>query len=226
MDSRTSLGRIVVRSFRVVPWLNVSAFGCVACALGAVLGTGSIARGQNTQKAAATTRANEVEEIYIARSVPESFDAPTAFCTHERIGFKSPNIEGQYTFRSTATRSSDGRMVDTNANTVGSMHVCSGPTSDPTIINLYGEGLLGSTSFKGSGKCHLRRDLPEEGLISERCFLNLSGLPSQFVGGLLTTNTMLSRNRVGMETDPPGYTQSSIATIRLWKRRTERQAPQ
>ena len=116
-------------------------------------------------------------------------------------------------------------MVNANAKTVGRLHLCSGPTSDPTIINFYGEGFLGSTSFNGIGKCQGRRDLPEQGLASGSCFLNLSGLPSQFVGGLLTTNTMSSRNRVGVETDPPGYTQSSIATIRLWKRRAERPSP-
>jgi len=62
-------------------------------------------------------------------------------------------------------------------------------------------------------------DFPEQGTGSTSCFLHLSGLPSQYVGGLLTTNTMWSLKGQGMETDPLGYTQASIATIRLWRKR-------
>jgi hypothetical protein len=161
----------------------------------------------------------QVEEIYIARSVLESFTTPTAFCAPGRIGFEGANFEGQYTFRSLATSGPDGRVVDVNVKTIGSIHLCMGPTSDPKILNFHGEGLLGSMPFSGLGECRLRRDLPERGLNAYNCFLDLSGLPSQFVGGLLTTNSMTSLNRLGMETKPPGYTQSSIATIRLWKKR-------
>jgi hypothetical protein len=35
----------------------------------------------------------------------------------------------------------------------------------------------------------------------------LSGLPDQYVGGLLTTNSLNSSNVLGLETDPRGYTQ-------------------
>jgi hypothetical protein len=42
------------------------------------------------------------------------------------------------------------------------------------------------------------------------------------VGGLLTTNSIGSLKDMGLETDPPGYTQSSIATIRVWKKRSQR----
>jgi hypothetical protein len=63
-----------------------------------------------------------------------------------------------------------------------------------------------------------KRDFPEKGLIVYRCFLDLSGLPGGYVGGQLTTNTMYSRKILGMESDPGGYTQSSIATVRLWKK--------
>lgn len=204
-------------SCRVSHVMALSASGCVLGALGAQ----SLALAQNTRETQLPVAA-QVEEIYLARSVLESVTAPTAFCAPEKIGFSGAGFEGQYTFRSTATRPSDGRMVDTNVKTIGTVHLCTGPTSDPTIINFYGEGFLGRTPFKGLGECRRRRDLPEPGLVATNCFLNLSGLPSQFVGGLLTTNTMNSRKNLGMETDPRGYTQSSIATIRLWKKRAER----
>jgi hypothetical protein len=60
-------------------------------------------------------------------------------------------------------------------------------------------------------------DFPKSGLFPVRCQLILSDLPAPFVGGLLTTNTMTSGARFGGDTEPSGYTQASIATIRLWR---------
>jgi hypothetical protein len=117
----------------------------------------------------------QVEEIYVVRSVVESSGTATEFCARERIGFAGATGEGQLTLRSTAIQASDGRMIDTNVKTVGSIHVCAGPN----VANFYGEGVLGSTSFKGVGECHgVKGDFPELGTGSSSCFLHLSGLPS------------------------------------------------
>jgi hypothetical protein len=79
---------------------------------------------------------------------------------------------------------------------------------------------LGKVPFVGRGECvTTRRDHPEPGISLQRCFMELSGLPAAYVGGHLTTNTISSRSSLGDGTDPPGYTQPSIATIRLWRRR-------
>jgi hypothetical protein len=64
-----------------------------------------------------------------------------------------------------------------------------------------------------------RQDFPEQGLRLFRCFLDLSGLPEQYVGGHLTTNTVGSKQNIGAVSEPPGYVQPSIATVRLWKKR-------
>jgi len=107
--------------------------------------------------------------------------------------------------------------------TIGSIHLCTGPiANNPTTLDFYGEIVLGSAAFKGLGECHLKPDFPEKGLTISRCFLDLSGLPVEYVGGRLTTNTLNSPTKLIGETEPPGYTQSSIATIRLWKKRDER----
>jgi Lipocalin-like domain len=163
----------------------------------------------------------QVEEIYVVRSVPESSTTPTEFCARERTGLGGATFEGQYTFRSTATRTSDGRMIDTNVRTIGSLHICGDrATPDSITYKWYGEGTLGGTSFKGIGECHVgESDFPERGLRAVNCLLDLSGLPSGYVGGVLTSNTLWSRKPQGMSTDPPGYTQASIATIRLWRKR-------
>jgi len=50
-----------------------------------------------------------------------------------------------------------------------------------------------------------------------RCYLELRDLPTGYVGGQLTTNTVVSRQGIGESSDPPGYVQPSIATIRLWR---------
>jgi len=66
----------------------------------------------------------------------------------------------------------------------------------------------------------VKLDFPEQGLNSFRCWLDLSDLPAEYVGGLLTTSTVNSAHKmIGTETIPEGYTQASIATVRLWKKR-------
>lgn len=153
---------------RVTGLIGVAAFGRTVCVLSALLGNQPVLRAQGS--------APQLEEIYIARSVRESRTPPSEFCAPSRTGFADTTIEGRYAFRSTATRSSDGRMVDRNVSTIGSIHGCFGRTSAP--------------------------------------FKMLPG----FIWSSGSTASTLS-NCWGVETDPPGYTQSSIATIRLWKRR-------
>jgi hypothetical protein len=163
---------------------------------------------------------SRVEDIYIARSMHESKITPTPFCAEGRTGIGSPISEDQYTFRSTTTRGTDGLMIDTNVQTIGRLHACFGSTTDPALRSFYAEGVLATVTFTGRGECRMAKaDYPEPGLTVSRCFLELRELPSGYVGGQLTTNTMGSRNELGEETDPSGYTQPSIATIRLWKRR-------
>jgi hypothetical protein len=192
-------------------------------ALGPLLTAQSPARAKNTQKAGKLGDQSQVEEIYIARSVRESRVTPTEFCAEAKTGFKS-TIEDQYTFRATATRTSDGRMIDTNARTIASGRACFGQTADnPAIANFYLDLHLGNTALKGIGDCRqTKSDFPERGLGVFHCFLSLSDPLSRYVGGQLTTNSIASLKLLGVETDPPGYTQSSIATIRLWKKRVER----
>ncbi len=114
----------------------------------------------------------------------------------------------------------DGRLVDAKHARVAELRGCFGPTSERARQNFYAEIQLGAISFRGNGEClALAIDFPEPGLFPVRCQLVLSGLPAPYVGGLLTTNTMTSKAAFGGDTEPPGYTQASIATIRLWKAR-------
>jgi hypothetical protein len=165
-------------------------------------------------------QAGRVEDIYIARSIRESRVTPTDFSTQARTGFGSQIYEDRFTMQSTATRASDGLMTDDNVNTIGRLRTCNGTTPDSKTTNFYAEGVFGAMTFTGSGQClTVRPDYPEPGLEVARCFLDLRDVSGGYIGGLLTTNTMRSRQLIGVITDPPGYTQNSIATIRLWKRR-------
>jgi hypothetical protein len=130
------------------------------------------------------------------------------------------DAERFFSFWSIRVRAEDGKVVRTRDTRVAPLRACLGATSAPARQNFYAEITLGALSFQGNGEClAVRVDFPEGGLFPVRCQLILSGVPAPYVGGLLTTNTVTSKAAFGGETDPPGYTQASIATIRLWKSR-------
>jgi len=142
------------------------------------------------------------------------------WCSSARSGFEPfpQDAERFFSFWSLELRPEDGKVVDARRTRVAELRACFGPGSEPAQQNFYAEVQLRSISFRGRGEClALAIDFPEEGLFPVRCQLTLSDLPAPYVGGLLTTNTVTSRAAFGGDTDPPGYTQASIATIRLWK---------
>jgi hypothetical protein len=187
--------------------------------IGLMAGYASTGLSGAPQTVATARKSATVEDIYVVRSVRQSRVTPTTFCDAANTGFANAMAEDQYLFRSTATRASDGLIVDASVQTVGTIHACFGSLPDLSVVNFYGEGRLGGAAFKGIGECRLTPDYPERGLLLGRCFLDLKGLPDGYMGGRLTTNTITSNGGRGETTDPAGYIQSSIATVRLWKRR-------
>jgi hypothetical protein len=161
-----------------------------------------------------------LEEIYILRSIREEHEPVASWCSSARTGFEPfpKDAERYFSFWSLGVRPEDGRVTETKAARVAELRACFGATSERPRQNFYAEIKLGSISFRGNGEClAVKIDFPEAGLFPVRCQLILSGLPAPYVGGLLTTSTITSRAAFGGDTDPPGYTQASIATIRLWK---------
>jgi hypothetical protein len=164
---------------------------------------------------------SEVEQIHVVRSLRLSRAPATDYCAMERTAFENAKFEDQYDFRVVVTRPSDGAVADVSSTSIGSLHACFGPSTEPLVTNFFAEGSLGGVSFSGKGDCRLtKKDFPEPGLMVFRCYLDIEGLPADYVGGLLTTNTIVSRQTIGAVSDPPGYVQPSIATVRLWKART------
>lgn len=179
----------------------------------------AIFMGLRTLTAAADSPATgSKEDIYVVRSFVIARDAPTAFCSGVEPGFGKLQSENRYLFKSIAVQTADGRVAITDVRTVGTFHACIGETSDPKVASVFAQGTLGSVAFTGRGECVTdRQDFPEPGIDSSRCHLDLRDLPDGFVGGKLTTNSIGSRRLIGGISDPPGYTQPSIVTFRLWR---------
>ena len=200
-------------------WLTPSARrGSLAMA--AMVGVvASLSAGATPSLNAAPRAKAAPEEIYILRSIREQREASADWCSSAKTGFEpfAKDADRFFSFWSVRVRS-DGRVAETKDKRAAELRGCFGATGEPARQNFYAEIKLGSLSFRGNGEClALEIDFPEPGLFPVRCQLVLSGLPAPYVGGLLTTNTITSRAGFGGDTDPPGYTQASIATIRLWK---------
>ena len=166
--------------------------------------------------------AEALEEIYILRSIREPHTPADNWCSSTRSGFEpfKTDAERFYSFWSLRVRPDNGQVIQMKDTRVAELRACFGDTSERARQNFYAEVHLGAISFRGRGEClALNINFPAPGLFPVRCQLVLSGLPAPYVGGLLTTNTMTSQAAFGGDTKPPGYTQASIATIRLWKTR-------
>lgn len=161
-----------------------------------------------------------LEDIYILRSIREQHRQSDGWCASAKTGFTpfDKDAERFYSFWSLRVEPDSGKVAQTRDKRVAELRGCFGATGEPARQHFYAEIRLGSLSFHGNGEClALRIDFPAAGLFPVRCQLVLDGLPAPYVGGVLTTNTVTSRAAFGGDTDPPGYTQASIATIRLWK---------
>ncbi len=163
------------------------------------------------------------EDIYILHSIRERTATDGNWCDASRTGFTpmATDAERLFSFWSVQSEPASGRVLDASARRVAELRGCFGSTSERTRQNFFAEVRLGAISFQGIGECFaLLVDVPEPGLYGVRCHLVLRDLPRPYVAGLLTTNTLTSRTPFGSDTDPPGYTQASIATIRLWRDRS------
>jgi len=160
-----------------------------------------------------------LEDIYVLRSIRDPATATSDGCAASKTGFEPLQSDAERTFSFWSISSApDGHVANAKVRRVAGLRACMGPTSERPRQNFYAEIELNGMSFLGKGECTaLLLDFPESKLFPVRCQLLLSGLPPPYVGGLLTTNTMTSAAAFGGDTQPPGYTQASIATIRLWR---------
>ncbi len=171
---------------------------------------------------AAGAAASSVEDIHVLRSIREQHETTAGWCAMGRTGFEPfpADAERWFSFWSIESRAADGKVLDAKRARVAELHTCFGATSERARQNFYAELRGDALTFHGKGECvAAMTDFPEAGLFPVRCQLILSELAAPYIGGLLTTNTLTTRASFGGESDPPGYTQASIATIRLWRKR-------
>lgn len=164
----------------------------------------------------------ELEDIYVLRSIREAHEPEAGWCTPDKTGFDPypTDAERQFSFWSVQSQLADGKVLDAKVERVAGLRACFGATDQPARQNFYAEIQFGGMSFHGKGEClALMLNTPEDGMFPVRCHLILEGMPDPYLGGLLTTNTLTSKAAFGGDSDPLGYTQASIATIRLWKAR-------
>lgn len=172
-----------------------------------------------TERASAA-QPSPVEDIFILRSVRETRATPTDFCAKDRTRLDAPTFEDNYTFRSVAVRDRDGFITNASVESVGGIHGCFGRTANAAAFDFYGEFAINGIAGKAFGECRSGKpDFPEAGLKLFSCFFELFDLPPAYAGGQLTTNSVNSANITGEVSEPKGYTQASIATVRLWRRR-------
>ena len=171
-------------------------------------------RDKNAVKGKVEHSADVVEQIYVARSTHTSTTVPaTAFC--DKAPFKAVR-EAYGTWSSVETRPEDGRLSNPAVKTIGNIRACFGSSG---TRDAYSEGTIAGVPFKGIGSCQIRANFPETGISQGWCFQMLSGLPSEYVGGMILNNGIASQNENGDVSSPPGYLQSGIATFRLWRKR-------
>jgi len=199
---------------------RVALVGAILAAWGCT--TGGQAPSEMPPATPTSAPASGPEEVYILRSIREQREPTPDWCSAARTGFEPfpQDAERFFSFWSLRLQPEDGRVVDAKAARVAELRACFGATDERPRHNFYAEIQLGAISLQGKGEClALGIDFPEAGLYPVRCQLTLSGAPAPYVGGLLTTNTLTSKAPFGGDSDPAGYTQASIATIRLWKGR-------
>lgn len=195
----------------------IAAVGSLLLALGYQCGSPLRAEEAGAPRAAPPSA---VEDIYVLRSVREARGNPSEACLPARSKLQDPAWEDQYTFRAVATDPTSGRITEAEAASVGKIRACFGRTADAAIMELYGDFEIDGIAGKAFGKCHMTRsDFPEKGVRLFGCIFDLFDLPKGYVGGQLTTNSATSGKLFGTQSDPEGYTQVSIATIRLWRPR-------
>jgi hypothetical protein len=167
-----------------------------------------------------TQPAAALEEIYVFRSIREPREPGASDCSADKTGFDPfpADAERYFSFWSVQLEQGSGRVLQPKDTRTAALRACFGPTAEPARQKFHAQIELGAKSFRGDGECSaVRLDFPQAGLFPVHCWLVLSGLTAPYVGGLLTTNTVTSRAAYGAESNPPGYTQASVATIRLWK---------
>jgi len=161
------------------------------------------------------------EVAYVFRSIPNAALAPEAetFCGLLGDGWGGGGVD----LYSINTKGKDGTVVNWKVKKIGEALACT--SSIPGLRE--GEFLAyfqltfdrkNPITIQVSGLCQITgSDMPEGGIFPTNCWLNVVSAPPEYVGGLLTSNT-LQEFLPGTVTEL-GYKARSIGTLRIFKER-------
>lgn len=170
----------------------------------------TIAGDQGTTKNAAP---RALEDVYVVRARPTGPQAPvTSYCDAARFPESHPvQQERPYEILSTNTNAMDGKVTNAAVQRLGQLRGCYSARIDGKNYS-YGKGTLAGIPFMFRGSCTVApaRD-PAPDVTSYACDYTLSELPPGYVGGHSLWN--------GITTEQDGYLTTTIATIRLWRKR-------
>lgn len=164
------------------------------------------------------------EEIAIVfRSIPNAALLPEAetFCGSIGKDWGGGGVD----LYSINTKGKDGSVVNWKVKKIGEALACTQPTGERDGEFLaYFQLTFGRKhpiTMLVAGLCQITDvNMPEPGIFPMNCWLNVISAPPEYVGGLLTSNT-LQEFPPGTVTEL-GYNARSIGTLRIFK---ERDAP-
>jgi hypothetical protein len=150
-----------------------------------------------------------VEEVYLFRSLFEKITtSETEFCRREAPF--TATVENAYSLWSVESDAASGRVIAARRQRIGDLRACVGVHPDGRV-RLYALGTINGIAFRGEGDQYASQQTDTVNSRVNR-FL-LERLPPPYVAGLLSSNTVRTT-----PPDAPGYLQSSVGVIRLWRR--------
>ena len=166
------------------------------------------------------------EEVAIVfRSIPNAELSPEAetFCGFFGDGW----VGGGVDLYSINTKGKDGSVVNWKVKKIGEALACTSlndPDLRPGELLAYFQltfGRKNPITIGVSGLCQITDiNTPEDGILPTNCWLNVVSAPPEYVGGLLTSNTL--QEFIPGTVTYLGYKARSIGTLRIFK---ERDAP-
>jgi hypothetical protein len=168
---------------------------------------------------AQTSADPKLEDVYVFRTILTrrvTGSEAIAYCG-SRVTFTT--LTNSYLdLVSVGTRAADGLVTDGQLKIIGKLATCTGPTTNPNVLNFYGEGEIGGVRFKGDGECTRYENPPTGAVTSLSCYNRAAVLTEGYSGGLLISNTIGPPEFPAGGVVPAGYLATSVAVARFWRK--------
>lgn len=184
------------------------AFPCSALA-SLVLATLALTAAAAAQPAQTTAK----EDIFILRTERSGrADGATPECAAAPFPIRQMDVYDLYSVR---TDLETGLVTDPRAQQVRAFTACLGEFAQDGSFQMYSITEIDGRPYTGLNRCEiLAANDPAPDSFLLHCHGRVQDSPEGYVGGLLTSSTLAP---LGEAPDVPGYTTTSIITMRLWR---------